>query len=204
MDYHQNFLTVGDWCARIWSEDIKESAIMWTRWISSNHILVIMWRIFSNLIRHHPGFHVDLVNSIRYHPIASNIIRVIMRLWLVGYHLTGGCFTSDIYEPQKSKLKLKNFQLVHWKLDGRLLVPNTSLRLLHSKTGWGNDVFWSIFALNIFAHFTFRVSSNNFCQSGVGCVGYSLPAKGTRFVNEGWDSDNFFGSDHNDHNDHGD
>ena len=28
----QNFLTVGDWCARIWSEDIKESAIMWTRW----------------------------------------------------------------------------------------------------------------------------------------------------------------------------
>ena len=27
----QNFLTVGDWCARIWSEDIKESAIMWTR-----------------------------------------------------------------------------------------------------------------------------------------------------------------------------
>ena len=27
----KNFLTVGDWCARIWSEDIKESAIMWTR-----------------------------------------------------------------------------------------------------------------------------------------------------------------------------
>ncbi|XP_023346915.1 dynein intermediate chain 3, ciliary [Eurytemora carolleeae] len=28
--FPKNFLTVGDWCARIWSEDIKESAIMWT------------------------------------------------------------------------------------------------------------------------------------------------------------------------------
>ncbi|XP_077399196.1 dynein axonemal intermediate chain 2-like isoform X2 [Vanacampus margaritifer] len=27
----QNFLTVGDWGARIWADDIKESAIMWTR-----------------------------------------------------------------------------------------------------------------------------------------------------------------------------
>lgn len=26
----KNFLTVGDWCARIWSEDCKESAIIWT------------------------------------------------------------------------------------------------------------------------------------------------------------------------------
>ena len=29
--FPKNFLTVGDWCARIWSEDIKESSIMWTR-----------------------------------------------------------------------------------------------------------------------------------------------------------------------------
>ena len=35
-------------------------------------------------------------------------------------------------------------------------------------------------------------------------MGYSLPAKGTGFVNEGRDSDNFDGSDHNDHGDHGD
>lgn len=27
----KNFLTVGDWTARIWSEDCRESAIMWTR-----------------------------------------------------------------------------------------------------------------------------------------------------------------------------
>ncbi|KAI5734179.1 hypothetical protein M8J77_003490 [Diaphorina citri] len=26
----KNFLTIGDYCARIWSEDVKESAIMWT------------------------------------------------------------------------------------------------------------------------------------------------------------------------------
>ena len=26
----KNFLTVGDWTARIWSEDCKESCIMWT------------------------------------------------------------------------------------------------------------------------------------------------------------------------------
>jgi dynein intermediate chain 2 len=26
----KNFLTVGDWMARIWSEDCKESSIMWT------------------------------------------------------------------------------------------------------------------------------------------------------------------------------
>ena len=29
--YPKNFLTVGDWEARIWSEEIKESSIMWTR-----------------------------------------------------------------------------------------------------------------------------------------------------------------------------
>jgi len=33
--YPKNFLTVGDWTARIWSEDIKESAIMWTKYHSS-------------------------------------------------------------------------------------------------------------------------------------------------------------------------
>ena len=31
--FPKNFLTVGDWCARIWSEDIKESSIMWTRYL---------------------------------------------------------------------------------------------------------------------------------------------------------------------------
>ena len=29
--YPQNFLTVGDWTARIWSEDSRESSIMWTK-----------------------------------------------------------------------------------------------------------------------------------------------------------------------------
>ena len=38
----QNFLTVGDWCARIWSEDIKESAIMWTRWGSDIMYYVLL------------------------------------------------------------------------------------------------------------------------------------------------------------------
>lgn len=27
----KNFLTVGDWVARIWSEDCRESSIIWTR-----------------------------------------------------------------------------------------------------------------------------------------------------------------------------
>jgi len=26
----KNFITIGDWEARIWAEDVKESAIMWT------------------------------------------------------------------------------------------------------------------------------------------------------------------------------
>ncbi|KAJ0005286.1 hypothetical protein NQD34_011500 [Periophthalmus magnuspinnatus] len=30
--FPKNFLTVGDWAARIWSEDIRDSAIMWTRY----------------------------------------------------------------------------------------------------------------------------------------------------------------------------
>ncbi|XP_061149638.1 dynein axonemal intermediate chain 2 [Syngnathus typhle] len=30
--FPKNFLTVGDWRARIWSEDIKESSIMWTKY----------------------------------------------------------------------------------------------------------------------------------------------------------------------------
>lgn len=29
------FLTVGDWCAKIWSEDCKESAIMWSKLVHS-------------------------------------------------------------------------------------------------------------------------------------------------------------------------
>ncbi|TDG95893.1 hypothetical protein EPR50_G00244200 [Perca flavescens] len=30
--FPKNFLTVGDWTARIWSEDIRDSAIMWTKY----------------------------------------------------------------------------------------------------------------------------------------------------------------------------
>uniref|UniRef100_A0A672ZER7 Dynein, axonemal, intermediate chain 2b n=1 Tax=Sphaeramia orbicularis TaxID=375764 RepID=A0A672ZER7_9TELE len=30
--FPKNFLTVGDWTARIWSEDIRDSSIMWTRY----------------------------------------------------------------------------------------------------------------------------------------------------------------------------
>lgn len=33
--FPKNFLSVGDWCARIWSEDIRESSIMWTKQYSS-------------------------------------------------------------------------------------------------------------------------------------------------------------------------
>lgn len=29
--FPKNFLTVADWTARIWSEDIRESSIMWTK-----------------------------------------------------------------------------------------------------------------------------------------------------------------------------
>lgn len=29
--YPKNFLTVGDWTARIWSEESRESSIMWTK-----------------------------------------------------------------------------------------------------------------------------------------------------------------------------
>ncbi|MBN3307577.1 DNAI2 protein, partial [Amia calva] len=34
--FPKNFLTVGDWTARIWSEDIKESSIMWTKYHMAN------------------------------------------------------------------------------------------------------------------------------------------------------------------------
>lgn len=30
--FPKNFLTVGDWTARVWSEDIRESSIMWTKY----------------------------------------------------------------------------------------------------------------------------------------------------------------------------
>ncbi|XP_039646997.1 dynein intermediate chain 2, axonemal isoform X1 [Perca fluviatilis] len=33
--FPKNFLTVGDWTARIWSEDIRDSAIMWTKYQSA-------------------------------------------------------------------------------------------------------------------------------------------------------------------------
>lgn len=31
--YLKNFMTVGDWQVRIWSEDVKESPIMWTKYV---------------------------------------------------------------------------------------------------------------------------------------------------------------------------
>ncbi|XP_072226733.1 dynein axonemal intermediate chain 2 [Leuresthes tenuis] len=40
--FPKNFLTVGDWTARIWSEDIKESSIMWTKYQMS-HLMDACW-----------------------------------------------------------------------------------------------------------------------------------------------------------------
>lgn len=37
--FPKNFLTVGDWVTRIWSEDIKESSIMSTRYVSNSPLL---------------------------------------------------------------------------------------------------------------------------------------------------------------------
>ena len=53
--FPKNFLTVGDWCARIWSEDIKESSIMWTRYsilASYLHmsIIIIIFQLQKNIL----------------------------------------------------------------------------------------------------------------------------------------------------------
>nr|XP_015826641.2 dynein axonemal intermediate chain 2 [Nothobranchius furzeri] len=40
--FPKNFLTVGDWTARIWSEDIRESSIMWTNYQMS-HLMDACW-----------------------------------------------------------------------------------------------------------------------------------------------------------------
>lgn len=37
--FPKNFLSVGDWKARIWSEDIRESSIMWTKYDSFLYFL---------------------------------------------------------------------------------------------------------------------------------------------------------------------
>ena len=31
--FSKNYLSVGDWTARIWSEDVKDSSILWTRYV---------------------------------------------------------------------------------------------------------------------------------------------------------------------------
>ena len=31
--FPKNFLSVGDWTARIWSEEIKDDSIMWTKYM---------------------------------------------------------------------------------------------------------------------------------------------------------------------------
>lgn len=41
--FFKNFLTVGDWNARIWSEDCKESAVMWTKYCSVELTGKIFW-----------------------------------------------------------------------------------------------------------------------------------------------------------------
>lgn len=40
--FPKNFLTVGDWTARVWSEDIRESCIMWTKYHMS-YLTDSMW-----------------------------------------------------------------------------------------------------------------------------------------------------------------
>ena len=53
--FPKNFLTVGDWCARIWSEDIKESSIMWTRYsILASYLhmslIIIIFQLQKNIL----------------------------------------------------------------------------------------------------------------------------------------------------------
>ena len=31
----KNFITIGDWTAKVWSEDCRESAIFWTKWVTA-------------------------------------------------------------------------------------------------------------------------------------------------------------------------
>lgn len=38
----RNFLTVGDWQVRIWSEDVKESPIMWTKYVWHHNITTLL------------------------------------------------------------------------------------------------------------------------------------------------------------------
>lgn len=38
--FPKNFLTVGDWTARVWSEDIRESSIMWTKCVNLSVIVM--------------------------------------------------------------------------------------------------------------------------------------------------------------------
>uniref|UniRef100_A0A8C5DDE6 Dynein, axonemal, intermediate chain 2b n=1 Tax=Gouania willdenowi TaxID=441366 RepID=A0A8C5DDE6_GOUWI len=40
--FTKNFLTVGDWSARIWSEDVRESSIIWTR-NQSSYLMDACW-----------------------------------------------------------------------------------------------------------------------------------------------------------------
>lgn len=60
----KNFLTIGDWTAKIWSEDCKESCIMWTNyhkplltdgcWSPTRLISLIFCLCFKNLFLSNP------------------------------------------------------------------------------------------------------------------------------------------------------
>ena len=44
--FPKNFLSVGDWTARVWSEDIRESSIMWTKCVNIYCEMVLSHRIY--------------------------------------------------------------------------------------------------------------------------------------------------------------
>ena len=80
--FPKNFLTVGDWCARIWSEDIKESSIMWTRFAFVNllrsiwtHIRVAFQGLNVKALGNRLSKYVNLINEshhIQHNPTSLN------------------------------------------------------------------------------------------------------------------------------------
>jgi len=68
--FPKNFLSIGDWTARIWSEDIRESSIMWTKYVAIN---ITTSLIKSNMFFHNTNSSKFINNNVLFIKITNSV-----------------------------------------------------------------------------------------------------------------------------------
>ena len=155
---------MGDWCARIWSEDIKESAIMWTRLplfiIISNFILILnfklnMWNRLSLLFYYHLDLeleHVDQVNTFYYHLLHWKSKRFSLKqyheklpTYLINQKTHSSSYTENLTDGCWSPTRPSVFFTA--RHDGVSFWKCACIMMRHIYVIWSNLIYWCFFLL---------------------------------------------------------